>query len=494
MARVALLLCLAFAARAQSVEITFTNSVTRAPIVDLTVTLKGPAEYTATTDGAGVARIPNAEPGYYRVGFKVSGFMPAPKSGQPVHVADEPVRLAWEMTPMCKLHGRVLFPDGAPVKSAQVMLFLYRRGGGSITRTDGDGRFTIQGIAAGRFTLAASPPQGAKSVEGESWAPTYFPNAADRAAAQPIVLRPGADVTGYEIRLRSVPVRRIRGIVRDDLGKPVPGAALQLINSGDGLPGQRKIVTGEDGAFDEEVRMGEWRLVGSVTREGVELKGVEPVTVARRDLDHIDVRLARPFTLHGFVDRDEPRDAEGNRQVTAVTLIPEPSRPELQVLKFHEQDGSVELKNVYPGRYEIMPLGFRPGYYLDSVKLGDREVLGQKVDLFEGVALARVVYKSGAPTVRAQVEKGDGVFVVLVPQDDALMTDQFIRRATVADGRCEIGSLRPGDYYAFAFDRIDMAALEDPFFVRTLVPRAEKVHVDKGETASVSLKVTPWPE
>ena len=58
MARVALLLRLAIAARAQS-ETAFTDGVTRAPITELTITLKGPAEFTATTDGAGVARMPS---------------------------------------------------------------------------------------------------------------------------------------------------------------------------------------------------------------------------------------------------------------------------------------------------------------------------------------------------------------------------------------------------------------------------------------------------
>jgi hypothetical protein len=142
-----------------------------------------------------------------------------------------------------------------------------------------------------------------------------------------------------------------------------------------------------------------------------------------------------------------------------------------------------------------VPLGIRSGFYVESVKLGDRDVLGEAVDLVEGGPPLRVIYRSAAPRVRVHVEKGAGACVAIVPQNEALVNEQFIREATAdKDGRSEIGSLRPGDYYAFAFDRLDMGSLQDPAFLRTLIPSAVKVHVEKGEAATVDLKVTPWPQ
>jgi hypothetical protein len=492
MARVAPLLLLAAALHAQSIEGTVTNSITRAPIPGVNIRLKGPETYTATTDGGGVFRITQAAPGDYTLEVSVGDFFPSPGTRKPVHVADAPVRVAYELTPLCNLRGRVVFTDGTPARYARVMLAFRRGGSGQWTSADEQGRFSFPRLFPSRYFVLATAPANAKARDGEDWAPTFFPDSTDRAGAQLLTLRSGDDLSGYEIRLRSVPVRRVRGIVRDPLGRPAAGAAVQLA-AVEVPASDRKTTSDAEGVFEfDKVRAGDWRLVAGGAPN---LKGVEPLTVSGRDLDRVEIRLARPFTVEGFVDREDPVDAEGKRLVSGVSLLPEPSRPELQVLKFHEQDGSFVLKNVYPGRYEIAPLGFKPGFYLESVKLGDREVLGQRVDLFEGVPPIRVTYKPNAPVVRAHVENGAGARVVLVPQDDAFKTDQFIRSQAVgADGRCEIGSLRPGDYFAFAFDRYDIAALEDPMFVRGLVPRAEKVHVEKGETATVSLKVTPWPE
>jgi len=97
--------------------------------------------------------------------------------------------------------------------------------------------------------------------------------------------------------------------------------------------------------------------------------------------------------------------------------------------------------------------------------------------------------------VRGSVEKAADTTVALVPQDEALLDGQFIRTAKCDNaGRFEVGSLKPGEYYAFAFDRIDRDALTDVTFVRNLRTAAVPVHVEAGKAADVELKVTPWPE
>jgi hypothetical protein len=85
--------------------------------------------------------------------------------------------------------------------------------------------------------------------------------------------------------------------------------------------------------------------------------------------------------------------------------------------------------------------------------------------------------------------------VALLPQDESLLDGQYIRTAKCdASGRFEVGSLKPGEYFALAFDRIDSAAFIDVPFVRNLRAAAVLVHVEAGQAADVELKVTPWPE
>src|SRR5204863_1967077 len=158
-------------------------------------------------------------------------------------------------------------------------------------------------------------------------------------------------------------------------------------------------------------------------------------------------------------------------------------------------DGSIHFKKVQPGQYVIFPVGFIPGYYVESVKLGDREVMSKPVELTNGAIPFRIAYKPNAGRVRGNVEKGEGSTVVLLPQDEALLDGQFIRSAKCdANGRFEAGSLKPGEYYAFAFDRVDQDALEDVTFVRNLRPAAVLVHVEAGQAADAALKITKWPE
>ena len=164
-------------------------------------------------------------------------------------------------------------------------------------------------------------------------------------------------------------------------------------------------------------------------------------------------------------------------------------------MAFHQQDGSIRFPKVQPGRYTIFPVGYVAGYYVESVKLGDRDVMAHPLELTDGAIPFRVIYRPNAGRVRGNVEKGSKIAVALVPQDEALLDGQYIRTATCdVAGRFEVGSLKPGEYYAFAFDRLDRDALEDVTFVRNLRSAAVPVHVEAGKAADVDLKVTPWPE
>src|SRR5262249_52757821 len=102
-----------------------------------------------------------------------------------------------------------------------------------------------------------------------------------------------------------------------------------------------------------------------------------------------------------------------------------------------------------------------------------------------------VVYRANGGTVRGTVDDCRGASIVLVPQDLAMQQVAFIRRATCdAAGRYEIAQVRPGDYYAFAFDDAPIQPDALTRIVRALVNQAVKVTVRAGEASSADLKVT----
>lgn len=461
----------------------------------VSVTLNGAKTYTVFTDGSGEYRFDGVEPGQYTTVVGARGYSLDVESASAFRAREGVVRRSLLLVPLLTVSGRVLYPDGKPAPRTPVYL-LY--GIGSLQgRTDEQGRFTISTtIRSRRYTLMAGAPPNPVPVEGEAWAPTYYSNVLTRAEAVPIALSTGAEASGYEIRLRSLPVFRMRGFVFDDLGKAAAGVPVRLVGTDWARTEEGRAITDGEGAFEfPVVRSGDWNVLATLKRDGAELRASQPVTVARRDADRVQVRLARPFALSGLVERGDPPDASGKRKISAVALVPEDARSAMNKVSFHEQDGRVAIKDVYPGRYRIHPLGYVSGYYLASVLLGEREVLGQYVDLSESSPPFRIRYEGNAPRVTGRIEKGEGAFVTLIPTDDAFLNDQFVRiQAVGKDGRFEVGTVRPGEYYAFAFDRFDDAALYDPAFVAGIAPRAVRVTVVKGETVTVDLKILPWPE
>ena len=177
-----------------------------------------------------------------------------------------------------------------------------------------------------------------------------------------------------------------------------PGALLKLILDR-WLGAEAETKSGPDGAFEfPAVRPGDWRIQAEGKRDGIAIQGALAGTITRRDVEDQQVRLYPPFTMAGFVDREEPRDSKGERKVTGVFL--EGTDEVLQAHAFHNQDGSFTIKDVYPGRYRIVPMGFVPGYYVDSVMLGERDVMNQEVDLAPGAPPMRVNYRPKAGKVR----------------------------------------------------------------------------------------------
>lgn len=71
---------------------------------------------------------------------------------------------------------------------------------------------------------------------------------------------------------------------------------------------------------------------------------------------------------------------------------------------------------------------------------------------------------------------------------------ETMRTTAGRGGGFDFRNLRPGDYYVFAVDRNDPAAMSTPAFRRAVLPRAEKVHLEKGGAVVLNLKIIPWPE
>ena len=233
-----LLAAFAVAQDTATVEGVVVNKVTGAGIADVAVRFRASraVHYETRTDETGAFRIAGVKPGDYDAGVEKTGYFPVdaeaflvfPGDRPRYHVdpAGAPLRLRLELNPPAVLRGRVIHADGNPA------LAYVDLGKGRSVSTDAEGSFTFEGVSPGPYVLLAGP----KAIEHAAahpgtraeLVPTYFPSVVDASQAQRSVASAGAELSGYEIRLLSVPVYRVRGVVLNPDGKPAAKAVVSL--------------------------------------------------------------------------------------------------------------------------------------------------------------------------------------------------------------------------------------------------------------------------
>jgi 5-hydroxyisourate hydrolase-like protein (transthyretin family) len=512
----------------QAVDGHVVNAATGAGIPGVAVSLipagapQAKSAYSATTDPQGRFHIENAKDGTYTASYKAPGFFPIPNiiggNQPPFHLtgASDPVHLEIKMQPIGKLSGRVLDATGKPVPGATVWLHWETSqcqmpiciGFSHQAKSDDRGEYSVTSFEVpGAWLVSATPPASWPQPESTDdrrlgWAQTYYPGVTDPQLAARVVT--GGDLL-LDIKLAAVPVHRIHGVVLDLNGAPAPKVAVTLTKGVD-APAFVKD-TNADGVFEfESIPDDEWRVFAKVKENNLTLWASQELHLRDHNLENVELRLTGPFSIHGKVVMEVPEGAAppGLPKVSGVTLAlnagGRPAEVPGTLLQLGESDatGNFTVQNVYPGPYLIIAAPPPPNYYLDSIRLGDRDAVASDVLILSGAQALTVTYKPGGGTVRgtvggnlgANVDACGGGDVVLVPQDPALRRAGFIRRTTCAqNGGFEIANVRPGEYYGLAIAGGDPT----PWFATTLDDRllqqASSVSVHANESISAEIRI-----
>jgi hypothetical protein len=465
------------------VEGVVVNRVTGSGIGGVAVVLytRQAIQYETITDDSGRFRTMNMRPGSYQVRYEKTRFKPF-REDPVAPYAIEPgsgVRLRLEMTPLVTLRGRALNGNGEPARRAQVRI------GTFFAFVDEHGEFEFDQLQPGSYTMLAEPGPSSPSKDRIEPVQTVFPRR--------IVVRGDADLSGYEIRLQSVPVHRVRGVVRDEAGQPalatirllsvvrlerqaLGGAASDYFlvvgpEQADG-PLLASTTSAEDGSFEfPSVPSGDWRIaVDAATR-----LGEAPISVGRSDIDDLEIRLTRQVLFTMNVDVDW-----GGAPAAPALLNTLPGR------KVIFTDRLLRLQNVRSGRYRLVP-GAAPGVYPSSALFGGSEVLGHTVDLVAGSPALRIFYKTATGNVHGTASPNSTV--VLLP------TAGYGRIARCdSTGAFAIGGVAPGDYFISAFEGFDTSFLTDPDLLNKIAASGTKVTVGASPVAGLDLKAIRWPE
>ena len=508
-----------------TVEGRVVNSATGAGIGGVAVTLwtQQGSSYQVTSDESGAWRVTDMKPGQYDSRFEKSGFMeppraiPWPASALRVGAPGNPIRLDTALTPLATLRGRVVDPEGRPAADVEVGLNAFQT-----TRTDSEGQFALTGVKPGSYVLAAKArPPKKPAAEHNQIVATYYPSAVQRSLAATIVVHGGDELSGFEIRLSASPVFRMRGVVLDEFGKPVPEATVQLLTrqnettfAGQMMMGnlryfigapreinEASIQSNKQGAFEfATVIPGDWLLRAESEpkrdlRQNLSLSWSAdvPVTLSDHDLDDLELRFAPTFTLQASLDWGDRPPPDTNRRGSGALFLVSLDNRQLNLPHFAEPGETLRFENIAAGRYRIIPLaGSPPGYYPASVTIAGQEVMGQPVELSAATPPLRITYRPNAGTVRGTVEKDDGATVLLWPQPSGALD---MVRAVQANsvGAFEIGSIPPGDYFVLAVDRANLETQTEAS-LRSIMTAATRVTVDENSVVNVPLNVAHLPE
>ncbi len=482
----------------QSIEGTVVDSVTGLPLGGAKVSVEqaGKPVYQATTDDQGIFQIQPVKAGVYTASFRKPEFFPSPEeaSSRTFEVGSDAVHLRGRLTPRSRVAGRVLDGLGRPVSGAELLLDGDRTG--QTTSSDAEGNFLFR-AAPGRYVLSARSPIGLPppaEAEGErlGWAHTYYPGVLDRYLAVRISVQAGSDVWGSNITLRAARLVRVRGMVFDNSGNPAAKVPVQAERTDETLSDHIRVVSKEDGSFEfPSLPEGEWRMFAETEDGNPKLRASSVVQVTGYDLDQLDLRLMPPFALTGSVALVPAEGAKAEQKAVAIFLKPLVAGSEGLSQTTTDSNGNFRINNVYPGKYKIVAVSPGPPYFLNSVRVGNRELLGQYVELLSGTLPVEIQFESEGGGVRGMVEDCGSGTVVLAPQDGSLQEPQFVQTTRCGDlGRFQIANVRPGDYYAFAFDQWGGAAELLSGLDQSLVNKALRVRVERGAFGNVVLRIT----
>jgi hypothetical protein len=513
---------------AQGVEGSIVNSVTGQGIAGLEVTiLKGVAVlFTRYTDTRGQFVVNELSDGEYAAAYSSLDYSPnlmdshptfareARGLAQPFRIAGpDTVKLEARMIPSGRLAGRVLDGRGDPVPRARLQLNGARLK--LLMSADDHGNFD-QNIPPGSYKLSAvavadlkPPDPDPRSGQPQRWARTYYPGVGFEELASDLLMRPGVDVTGIEIKLVAVPAHAIRGKILYEDGSP---ASKVTLNLGEGFPNWRAQSTEsrQDGTFEfEGVTDGRYEIATDFKAGDVDLRANEWVELLGHDLDRVGVTLAAPFNATGKVSI-ETNEGTPAPKPPGIVSLDEVSHRTQAGMGFHlwanpDSQGNFRITHVYPGTYIVSDSGSGVsttaagfagaplGYFLDSIRAGDVELPDHVVRL-TGPLPITLIYKSNGGIVRGAVEHCGSGTVWLFPRDATLWRQDFFKSATCdASDHYDIIDVRPREYYALALSATSPSPFADGAFDETLLGQAVPVTVHAGEAVAADLHLVVKP-
>jgi hypothetical protein len=444
------------------------------------------------------------------------------------------------MWPTAKIGGVVTDESGTPVQNVQVRLLRRQLLGGrpyfipsTIAMTNADGRYEFANLAPSAFVVALLPV----TKPGALAPAIFYPQAPSASLAELIELKPGDLRLPLDFVRRVVPGVQITGRVEGEL--PAGSLELSLSPAFPSLPdafiGTAKATVDNEGRFEfppvapgryvirgvkyptwDKTKEGEPSFNGegmlAVTSKVIGVPTSDPtwwleqvVSVPPRDFGEVTtvtLRLRSGIRVAGRVEfvGTSPKPDPGLLPTRAVSIRSLDARfSDVFMATRIESDGMFRSIGIPPGRYQIGPSQAFPGWTVESIRSGTRELLGGPVDIDTDLTDIVITFVDKPTRMLGTITDGQNALagdarLLVFPVDDAFWgasgTQMPTRAQLVAPMPPPSYSVPiwPGTYFVIAFTGEIPEFWEAPEFLRSLVPFATRVTIAPGTTATVNVQ------
>jgi hypothetical protein len=374
---------------------------------------------------------------------------------------------------------------------------------------------TAAGNSSATPPLASQPPAGSTA----SYAPVFFPAAADLSSATSFTLGLAEERTGVDVIVQLVPTARINGTVTLPEGvlmrslsitlTPSSSQALMLGSSGRQSANTARIDSDRTFSFGG-VTPGQYVVLARTGNTG---RGAAPptaaspavwwaatdVTIDGRDLN-VALKLQTAITVSGRVvlEGSAPPPSLASMR---FSLVPPGSGGNLSAGPPGGTvglDGRFTFSGVIPGTYRLARLGsFNAPWSLKSALADGRDVLDSPLEIKAGGSVKELVvtYTDQSTQISGVLQDATGrpasdYFIIVFPSDRTYWTPgsrRVLETRPANDGRYTIFGLPPGDYQIAALTDVESGDWNDPAFLPSLMNASIRLSLSEGQRKTQDL-------
>lgn len=426
--------------------------------------------------------------------------------------------------------GRVTDENGDPIEGVFVRALQSRFSGGTRRlqpvagvrqrTTDDLGRYRLFDIPPGDYlVVAVVPPANRRFLPARNqigYASTYYPGVAVPADAQPVTVGLSQTSPGADFALVPAAPARVSGKAFDSSNRPLSGRAEMALTTTDrwgGMVTARQTQVTSDGNFElTNVPPGEY-VLQAIGPRPVDNRGEGefasiPLAVNGGDIEDLVLQTSAGSRVAGRL----VFDGEARRSILRdVVLVFQPLNPEQAPSNdsfLHrwrpENDGTFEMTGLN-GPRRLRLLSAPPSWAIRSATADGVDIIDEVLAFGTkqaSIANLEIVMTTRTATVSGKVADSSGRavtdYTALAFSVDSRRWYaesrfvKFARPSTV--GAFAMTGLPPGEYYLAAVDRMQGDELsgewQSPEFLESLSRGAERIRLDEGDNAALTLTLT----